>query len=214
MNKKVLIAWSGGLDSTFLIQYYLNLGYVVDVVNCNLRNGGPEQMKREQVAMKKMMKGYFRDKPVTLIGTSHVALDGYCFSALNLSQVPVWIFNLISYLRTDHTEVAIGYVMNDDAVSFLDIITGIWNSYAGIVGAPLPPIMFPLTKYKKWRIWDELHSELRKHVTWCESPEKTVRCGFCPSCKRMIDMGLQLPLIVEKPNTMEEPTLIEEETRC
>lgn len=213
-NKKVLIAWSGGLDSTYLIQEYLEKGYEVEVINCNFRNGGPQQMKREQAAMKKMMKGYFRNKAVTLIGTSHIAFDGYCFGSLNLSQVPVWLFNLISYLRGGHTEVAIGYVMNDDAVSFLDTIKGIWNSYADICSVPLPPLVFPLVKKKKWSIWCDLHDDLRKHVTWCESPEKASPCGNCPSCKRMIDIGAQLPLVVEKLNTVEEPTLVEEETRC
>lgn len=214
MNKRVLVAWSGGLDSTFMIQHYLALGYGVDVINCNLTNARPAQMKREQRAMSKMLKGYFKDKDVQPIGASHIRLGGNCFQALNLAQIPVWLFNLISYLRPEHTEVALGYVMNDDAVSFLDSISAIWNGYSGLVNMDLPPLAYPLIRYKKYRIFSEIHPELRKHVTWCENPEPADRCGMCPSCKKMIDQYLQLPPVLVESNTIEEPTLIEEETRC
>lgn len=222
INKRVLIAWSGGLDSTYLIQQYLEKGYGVDVVSCNLQNTYPTQMKREQTAIKKMMKGYFRGKDVNLIGTSYIKFDGYCFSTLGLTQPPIWLLNLVTYLRDGHTEVAIGYVMNDDALSFLDIITGIWNSYAGLVQSPLPPLVFPLMRYKKTRIWGELNPELRKYVTWCENPEKEDHCGQCPSCKKMLDLGLPVtPLVHKKGKSLlcvEQPALdlnlAEEETRC
>lgn len=214
MNKRVLVAWSGGLDSTYLIQHYLDKGYGVDAVACVLKNARPSQMKRELAARKKMLKGYFRGKDVNLVGTSHIEFDGYCFASMGLSQPPIWLLNLIVYIRPEHTEVAMGYVMNDDAVSFLDVISGIWNSYAGIIQIPLPPMVFPLIKYKKTRVYGEIHYELRQQVTWCESPEKADRCGYCPSCRKMIDLGLQLLPIVEKENTMENPTLSEEETVC
>jgi hypothetical protein len=222
MNKRVLISWSGGLDSTYLIQHYLDLGYHVDVVNCDFKNAYASQMKREQAAMKKMMKGYFRNKNVTLVGTSHIHCEGHCFATLNLTQPPVWLFNLVNYLRAEHTEVAIGYVMNDDAVSFLDVITNIWNSYAGLLGIPLPPLVFPLIKRKKTSLYYELNDELKKHITWCENPEKEDRCGKCPSCKKMLDLGLPLIPYVYNPRAklmaVEEPpmdlNLCEEETRC
>lgn len=213
MNKKVLIAWSGGLDSTYMIQYYLEQGYTVDVVTCNLGNAWPTQMKREQAAIKKMMKGYFKDKPVRLLGSSHIKFDGNCFGTLALSQVPVWLFNLVTYLQHDHTEVAIGYVMNDDAMSYLDDVRAIWSAYSGLLFRELPPIVFPLVKYKKTMIHDRLHIDLRKHVTWCESPEKEDQCGTCPSCKKMVDACLQVPPPKKTFIELAE-AMAEEETRC
>lgn len=214
MQKRVLIAWSGGLDSTYLIQHYLEQGYGVDAVACNLKNAYPTQMKREELARKRMLKKHFRGKDVTLVGTSTMQFDGYCFGALGLSQPPIWLLNLLVYLRQEHTEVAVGYVMNDDALSFLDVISGIWNSYAGLVQFPLPPLVYPLMRYKKTRIWNEIHSQLRDMVTWCENPLKNDRCGHCASCKKMVDLGMQTLPILEKENTMEHPTQCEEETVC
>ena len=65
MKKRVLVAWSGGLDSTYLIQRYLEMGYGVDAVTCNLANAHMSQMKRERAAMKKMMKGTLKVKMST-----------------------------------------------------------------------------------------------------------------------------------------------------
>lgn len=224
MTKRVLVAWSGGLDSTYLIQRYLEMGYGVDAVTCNLANAYETQMKRERAAMKKMMKGYFKGKDVNLIGTSHIRLEGYCFSTLPLAQVPTWLYNLLCYLRENHVEVAVGYVMNDDAVSYLDSIRKVWNSFQELVHGhmTLPPLEFPLVKYKKTMIWNSLETELKKHVTWCENPAKEDKCGRCSSCSKMVGLGLQdppPPLELSELKTLvaiEEPNfnLLDEETRC
>jgi len=200
-KKKVLLAWSGGLDSTYLIQYYLQAGYSVDVVNCSFQNSSQTQMKREDKAIKKMLKGYFKDKDVKLLGKSTITFTGYSFSKLFLGQVPTWVYNLINYLNSEHTEVAVGYVMNDDAISFLDDIRKLWNSYAGLVKETLPPLVFPLIKYTKTFIYGDLHPELKKHITWCESFGPADLCGTCHSCRRMIDLGIQTPPMIQ----IEEP---------
>lgn len=166
MIKTVLICWSGGLDSTYLIQYYLEKNYNVEVINCQLKNAPKQQVKREQIAIKKMLNGYFKDKNVKFIGNIVTEVHGdNAFSKSSLPQVSTWLYGLFCSLNYHHEEVAVGYIMNDDAISFLDDIKNAWKGYKGLVHGDLPKLVFPLVKYKKNTIFHNLNSELRKHVT-------------------------------------------------
>ena len=118
-KKHVLVAWSGGLDSTYMIQQYLERGYEVNYVTSKIANSSPAQTKREQQAMSKMLKGYFSDKPVRRVGEVEMTFGGgVAFRHIYLCQPGMWLLSLLNYIEPHHTEVAVGYVMNDDALSF------------------------------------------------------------------------------------------------
>jgi 7-cyano-7-deazaguanine synthase in queuosine biosynthesis len=181
---KYLVPWSGGLDSTCLINDLLSKGHTVDALYTNINDCA--QDTRQLNAVQAMTKEYFFRYKFTLkvdtivgMGLGPVGVN----SPIMLLQVPIHIFNLLKYID-NYDYVALAYVMNDDAVSFLDNIKKIYNSYQGISNKPLPKIAFPFSKKNKKMVFNMLPAELIQHITWCESSHED-NCGVCGSCKRM-----------------------------
>lgn len=191
---KYLVPWSGGLDSTCLVNMLLSKGHEVEALYININD--MSQDRRQLEAVKRMRDIYFNKFNFTLsIDTLPGVglLSATANSTLVLGQVPCHIFNIIKYIG-DHDFVAIAYVMNDDAVSYLKDIEKIYKSYQGIFEKRLPQLRFPLIKHNKRMVFNALPVELREHVTWCEAVYEEDNCGKCKSCKRMQD-------IYTKPNT-------------
>ena len=182
-KEKVLVAWSGGVDSTYLIDQYLSQGYEVHALPIKILNN-THQVAREMKARDTMIKRYFNKYNFMCLQSIEISFDqiGDC---LIYQQTPFWLMGLIISAKQDYKEVAIGYVMNDDAISHLEEIKQIWNSYAGIAPS-LPPLVFPLTKTKKEHAYERLPQELKSLVTWCanETNDKD-KCGKCIPCSRM-----------------------------
>ena len=182
---KYLVPWSGGLDSTALIDFLLSEGHTVDALYTNINNN--KQDTRQLIAVRKMHKQYFNGKNLRLIETGGIKTNGFkginSHTPVGLTQVVYHIFNIINNI-SDHDYVALGYVMNDDAISYLEEIKVIYNSYNGICWGKMPELIFPLAKMKKRDLYSKLPEVLRKNITWCESEVKN-KCGTCPSCERM-----------------------------
>jgi hypothetical protein len=110
----------------------------------------------------------------------------YGADGLHFAQMPFWI---MSGLRAVTDEVHIGYVMNDDAISYLGDIQKIWNSYK-CIHDKLPKLKFPLAKLNKEIIKSQLPDSLFQEVFSCENPHLTideksfVECGTCVSCNK------------------------------
>lgn len=184
---KYLVPWSGGLDSTYLLYKLLSEGHAVEAVLYSIDID--EQGKRQTRAISAMAEGYFsKNYPATFSVLHHAgSMPGVAHNTpVYLTQV-LWHIFMIMKSVSDHDYVALGYVMNDDAVSFLPEISTIYNSYSGIARS-LPELVFPLVKTKKNQAYYNLPRELRESVTWCESTEPSDRCGTCPSCKRMVEV--------------------------
>jgi 7-cyano-7-deazaguanine synthase in queuosine biosynthesis len=184
---KTLVAWSGGLDSTALIDYLLKRGDSVSSIYVELPNNG-EKVKREQQAIDNMMP-YLNHYAFRHLGIT--SIQPYGGSILSLKQPVLWLTGLIYALTTDYDCVSMGYVMGDCAVSYLSEIRAIWDSFAGLTSYKLPPLTFPLIKDEKIELWNKLPDELKKHVTWCECYDKVIApCGTCHPCKRAIHEGI------------------------
>lgn len=112
--------------------------------------------------------------------------DGY----LSLSQPIVWL-SALAYNTEFYSKAAIGYVQHDCAISWLDEIKAIWQSYRGMAQYPdrWPELEFPLIKMPKKEIWNLLDEEIRNLCVYCESPIDKIDIGYvdcdeCAACKR------------------------------
>lgn len=188
-TNRALVAWSGGVDSTALISRYLNEGWGVDALPVIVENN-PNKMAREQRAREEAMR-YFAPYNVTLLQPTKVHVGAW--GDIQMMQTPIWLWALASSVNEQHAEVAIGYVMEDDAISFIDEMKALWAAYSEFLGTH-PPLVFPLSKVHKRTLYNDLPYGLKTAVTWCEGElADNDRCGVCSPCKRMIFLDLQKP---------------------
>lgn len=199
MKKRVLISWSGGLDSTALIYKYLQNNWEVDTVYIDIKNNSTKS-KSEKNAIKKILP-YLKDYKFKYLGECcdvHIKVN--CKDDhISLKQPPIWLFGLYYVSDNDYDEIAIAYIMNDCAISYIDEIKGIWESYNKFTtGFDLPELKFPFIKKHKSELLGILPDKIIKHTVFCEYPIKVnnfsnlenfltgdyTECGKCGSCKR------------------------------
>lgn len=180
MNKKAFVLWSGGLDSTYLIWKLLQDGYSVRAGYINLG----EQSKKELEVIEKLTP-LFENYAFTYVGKLATVDAKTANQSVQLKQSFLWLTSLLLMPLQENEKVAMGFVMNDDAISYMDEFKQCAKSLSTLCNSEIE-LMFPLIKTKKEEIWDNLPERFRTHVVWCEkSHELELPCGECISCKRM-----------------------------
>ena len=205
MNKKVAVLFSGGLDSTYLLWKNLKEGNIVVPVYVEIENNEAKSIlekNRIELLYREFKKEFDADS--SWEGKSKLKRIEYLFNvgisaredSLYFKQVPVWIFATLFMQSLDVDEIQIGYVSNDDAISFLDDIRKIYKSYQAICD-PMKSLKFPLVKYKKELMARELPENYLKLIVSCENPRivgnndaefiEYSPCCRCEPCKRIIN---------------------------
>lgn len=180
-KKRILVSWTGGMDSTYLVLKLLNEGHYVSTVYTEIVYN-VNQSIREKNAIGNMLEQF--NEHVNYLGHKELNVINYSFN-YSLQQVPCIIQGLLGAYQ-DHDEVAIGYIMNDDAISYISDIIKIWNSYRNICYDKFPKITFPIIKDSKSSIYKLLPKFYKEHVVWYERADsKKSNCNKCPSCIRM-----------------------------
>lgn len=202
MSKIVGVLFSGGLDSTYLLWKNLKEGNHVIPIYIEISNNINKSIlekNRVKLLHEKFSKEFNKDKYL-LRDINYAVTVGVNASedSLYFKQIPIWIFGAIFLQSMHFDEIQIGYVMNDDAISYLDEIKKIYNSYKGILDS-ITPLSFPLTKMKKIQMACELPREYLDLVVSCENPHivdgkksKIIEyepCCDCPACRRVISEG-------------------------
>lgn len=189
--KKILVSFSGGFDSTFLVYDNLKKGHEVTGVYTTIENN-IEKVKVEKNQIKKLenlFKEEFPNKFNLEIGMSINAQSG---NDIMFKQILIWLISLLYNRSSHYDEVQIGAVMNDDMISFIDDIKKTWNSFK-FLNPKHPILTFPLIKKSKYDISISLPKKYKDLVVYCESPiiqnEDTINfqfknCELCHSCKR------------------------------
>ncbi len=151
------VLWSGGLDSTFLILKLLYDGHNVIAGRVNLMNNKEKEIY-ELKAIENLVPIFNLiisnlNWKVTFEYRGVIAnIETLGKPICDLYQVPGWISALHLYLQDLKVDkVAIGYVANDDALSYLNEIKIYYESIKGIslYGMKLPTLEFPIIKFKK-----------------------------------------------------------------
>lgn len=175
MKKVAQVLWSGGLDSTYMIYKLLQEHYHVDAYYVKIGNN-PAKTKRELLAIRKLSKLFteydFEYTGILTEFTINISKN----NELKYSQPPIWLFS--AYYLTG--PVFIGYVMNDDSISYIDDYRKIVKNLNKLRLTPLQ-IEFPLSKISKVEILLTLPKKFLNNITYCESEEKD-NCAMCSSC--------------------------------
>ena len=181
--KNYLVSWSGGLDSTYLIWLLLMQGHSVVAVYTELENSGCKT-RRELDSIDKMLP-ILESYNFKFKGGNKIFIKG-SHSQLSLSQPLLWLNSLMYQLEDKTDIVAVGYILGDDAISYLSDFKKIFNSMLGLtICKKKPKLEFPLIKHHKKVIYESLPEKLRIHTTWCENFFGDDLCGKCVPCKKM-----------------------------
>jgi 7-cyano-7-deazaguanine synthase in queuosine biosynthesis len=194
MNKKVAVLFSGGLDSTYLIWKNLKDGNEVTPIYVEIENNKVKSII-EKNRIELLYKKFLEEFRGSFFGESKIKNIEYVVnvniktfeSNLQFSQMPVWIFALLFCQNLDVDEFQIGYVMNDDAISYLDDIQNIYKSYEAI-SLEMKPLVFPLTKMKKYQMANVLPKQYFDLIFSCENatiigPEDGEIIQYEPCCE-------------------------------
>ena len=190
--KNNAILFSGGLDSTTLAYQNLKEGNNVLLLYTKILNN-PNKTKRELKACEKIkdiLRSVFPDKQISL-EINEVKIGKHNDNLL-FPQIPIHFFSMIESCCENHIdEIQIGYVMGDDAISYINDLQKLYSAHKFLFEKELPKLTFPLSKIKKEIIINKYHDdlifkELLKHVVFCEDEliEGNVRCGHCHACRR------------------------------
>lgn len=183
--KKVFILWSGGLDSTYLVFDNLRKGNNVTAGYIEIENNKSVVFK-ERTSICKLYDIFYENYPETFCykELSKVLIEASGISYLHFKQIPIWLMSSL-YVCGEFDEIQIAYVMNDDAIAYLEDLKKIHRANRSI--APdIPPITFPLAKTKKESIIETLPEFYLKQISFCEGVDSDIPfCGECPSCNRM-----------------------------
>jgi hypothetical protein len=203
MSKKVAVLFSGGLDSTYLVWKNLKDGNTVIPIYVEIENNQVKtilEKNRIKLLWKEFDKefnnkndySYPRIEPIEY--AIKIAVDAN-EGSLYFKQVPIWIFSVVFLQGMNVDEVQIGYVCNDDAISYLEDIQNIYNAYQPI-SKPMKPLVFPITKMKKFEMAEELPEQYRKYIFSCENATIIGKednefieyepCCECVPCKTII----------------------------
>ncbi len=192
MRKTVLIPWSGGMDSTYLIQHYGEQGYEVYAGYIELENN-EIKTAMELRAIEKMEPLLKAKYDFVYLGKIFkVDINAVDQNRLSLSQPLVWL-TALAYNTYWYDEVALGYVLSDQGISWLNDFQDIWQAFSKLSPSPekWPKLSFPLIKKHKSDMWLEMHKDIRELCVWCEEPidDEIIGwkpCGECAPCKRRI----------------------------
>lgn len=202
--KNILLSFSAGIDSTYLMWKNLEAGNTVVPVYLYLNNL-EQKSKIESKQIDKLLALFKSQYPNQVEKLLVTTLDiGRCtrdFAPLRRSRhIPIWILTLLYAQDTvNHDEIQMGIIENDDVIplgstetpTYLERMVSIYNAYS-VVCNPLVPLTFPLVDKVKVDIIEELPDEYFNLTVSCERPidaDIVKYCGKCSPCKRLLTLN-------------------------
>lgn len=195
-KKHYTIFFSGGVDSTYMAWKALKDGHDISLVYVDILNNGakPDREKKQAgLIITELNKEFKTHLNLEIIGR----YEGIGVN-FGLPQAALWAFNAAMCMPDKNTEVWIGYVMNDDAISYLADINKAYKAFESLNGGrTVPKLKFPLYKTCKQEIRSQLPGNYLELTISCEAPriarhEEYYDCGNCAACKRRVnEFGLQ-----------------------
>jgi 7-cyano-7-deazaguanine synthase in queuosine biosynthesis len=209
--KRVLLSFSAGIDSTYLMWKNLEEGNIVTPIYLYLHNiENKSNIESNQIdKLLDLFKINYPNQVDDLLTTNlTIGRDkSHNFAPRRRSiHMPIWILTLLYAQDTEkHDEIQMGIIKNDDIipdiippedihengyVSYLTHMVNIYESYAPVC-YDLVPLIFPLVDVAKVDIIAMLPDEYFNLTVSCENPidDDIVKyCGKCSPCKRLLTL--------------------------
>lgn len=200
-QKVPLLSFSGGLDSTFLLQGLLEKGDVetlyVTGAQCGIKVEKEKEVRKKIIKKLEELTGnkVRKDHHVVVKDLFTGDMPDHAFL-----QPALWINGALQVSNADvHEYLAIGYVAGDQVSCMLPEIEKTWVSIQSFTKHTPIPVEFPLKFMRKLDILERIYPETVQHVWVCEMPEvmrkgkkvlvtktelfdKIKPCGYCAAC--------------------------------
>lgn len=181
-----LVLFSGGLDSTYLLQQLLKQSCVETLYV----HGGQAsaKVKMELLHRQRIIDFFNANLPFKVTGQyERLKAMSLTSNRSAWSQPAAWILGALAVIDPDrHSALHIGYVSDDGAYfgSHLKHIERAWYELQkiSIVGDPVP-LKFDLLPMRKVNILRDLDKRVLNNIWVCEIPKEEKPCGACKACK-------------------------------
>lgn len=191
-----IVAFSGGLDSTYLLYDLLNTGFHADLVTGRFTEGDTKQGDRQEKAIASIIAEIKQmvdegELPRGVDTVTEFPVPGTHCGRMSLGQNTSWLLVLLHALKIDTKAVHLGYVLGDSCALTVQDMQSVWVYMLQTAAVQpdcdgeLPVLKFPLLASKKSFIISRIPDRLARHVTWCENRDDEDDCGLCPSCRTM-----------------------------
>jgi 7-cyano-7-deazaguanine synthase in queuosine biosynthesis len=197
-NKKVpLLLFSGGMDSTYLLQWFLHYGDV-DTLFVQA-NPHPLKLIKEKEARKKLFALFEKHYKHRVLKDHEIELNRLFGENSDIKAVqPIsWLTAaLIAFDSERHHSVSVGYVLGDQAPVYQPQFKAYWEAGWVMTRGPreaVPQLVFPLveTHHTKYDTVDRIDKRLVMATWVCETPyevgegaHKTIKaCTRCDPCR-------------------------------
>ena len=226
-NKKPLVLWSGGADSTYLLLHHFKHSVNVDVLalDCFQDRG---KVFRELVARHRLRESFKQLYIVDGVSaTSRESLyDANVYgikqfsqlaapyaNRLAFSQATPWILGaLLNFNPDQHSHIEIAYVLGDEISALLPVIHEVGRGLGLVMHGVPVDIYFPLMWTRKQSIYSGLNkykadpytTDTLLDLTWtCEIPTDAGHCGECPSCLKESQLRTSLSIKPRQPESLD-----------
>lgn len=206
-GREVVVAWSGGLDSTGLMIAMAEAGAIVTAISIAskiLPNLKHERFARHRIKEKLRDVKFLHDIKYKEVEFDDVEGGELWPNVYRYGQKQFWL-SMLSLVVPARTEVvAIGAVA-DDNISPIPNLKRQWKAAAWNVKDKwkYPALEFPLSNLSKVEVCDIIDDFCEKRevdflideIIWCESTmqlgSRIYACGKCPSCRAARLGGIQ-----------------------
>lgn len=185
-----LVLWSGGLDSTAILLYFLKENIPFETLYISLENN-EKKVKEELLARRKILKA-LQDYYGVKITDRTINVPSVKFKK-NLAVQPIlWLFGMVQCTHENIKNICLGYVRKDD---FWYIKHSFERAYyhlncLDIDGRNFPSLYYPFEWYDREDLvdkyyLDDIGSCIFPMIWVCENPdEKNIPCKKCSPCVR------------------------------
>lgn len=203
-RKLVMIAFSGGFDSTFLVNEALRKGCDVVLVYSKdfiLNYPGKTLAQNQAVAdIVACLKQHYPNQKIDLYTVSNTVmvkgphdetnLETYGARDSRYQQIISWMFLLSAMVTRDIDEVQIGIHSEDPLLLYYTDIMLAWKHMLTLRKTVEIPLTLPLKTLRKSDIISYMNVELMNLAWFCEKPlvvdDGVKCCGNCIPCQTFI----------------------------
>lgn len=194
---KYTVLWSGGFDSTYMIQNLLedqNNTVKAYYVAMGTEQSDKAKMELHSISkLKEVFKDLFKDRfeyKEIVFSISHHKHNTDVYTP----QLMTLLHALYECVEKDTDRVALGFVMNDSSISYIEDLKTIWSGFSELCMLhSWPKLVFPLSKFSKSSTYYYINKKLKELCVCCEYPQSTPNrtfCDTCEPCKRNRAAGL------------------------